>query len=150
MNLLTVLSPSGVRRSLIHAAGRHGLPGREGPLPALTPEAADGVLARLAGVSLLTFSVDGSAVTAHRLVMRVIRENLDATGSPAAVCGAAARLLDGQVTSLEQSWHQNRAATRDLIEQIMALNESAARLPSDEDLNRRLLRLRGWALGFLI
>ena len=82
MDLLAVLSPAGVRRSLIHAAAREGLPGREGPLPALTPEAADRVLARLAGVSLLTFSVDGSAVTAHRLVMRVIRENLAADGLP--------------------------------------------------------------------
>jgi hypothetical protein len=73
VNLLAVLSPSGVRRSLVHAAGDSGLPGPEGPLSALTPEATDRALARLAGVSLLTFSVDGAAVTAHRLVIRVIR-----------------------------------------------------------------------------
>jgi hypothetical protein len=34
------------------------------------------VLARLAGVSLTTFSVDGTMVITHRLIMRVIRENM--------------------------------------------------------------------------
>ena len=34
MDLLAVLSAAGVRRSLIHAAGREGLPGRDGPVPA--------------------------------------------------------------------------------------------------------------------
>ena len=78
MDLLAVLSAAGVRRSLIHTAAGLGLPGRDQRLPALAPEAVDRVLARLAGASLLTFSLDGSAVTAHRLVMRVIRENLAA------------------------------------------------------------------------
>ena len=90
MDLLAALSPSGIRRSMIHAAAERDLQGREGSLPALTPEAADRVLARLAGVSLVTFSVDGSVVTAHRLVMRVIRENLIAEDSLATVCRAAA------------------------------------------------------------
>ena len=71
MDLLAVLSAAGVPRSLIHAAAGAGLPGRDGPVPALTPEIADRVLARLAGTSLLTFSLDGSTVIAHRLVMRV-------------------------------------------------------------------------------
>jgi flagellar basal body rod protein FlgC len=46
-------------------------------------------------VSLLTFSVDGSAVSAHRLVMRVIRENLAASGALTAVCEKASDLLVG-------------------------------------------------------
>ena len=95
MDLLAVLSAAGVRRSLVHAAGLAGLPGREGPVPALAAEVVDRVLARLAGASLLTFSVDGSAVTAHRLVMRVIRENLAAgdalTAGVPGGCGAARR-----------------------------------------------------------
>ena len=81
MDLLAALSAAGVRRSLIHTAAGAGLPGRDERLPALAPEVADRVLARLAGASLLTFSLDGSAVTAHRLVMRVIRENLAVAGS---------------------------------------------------------------------
>ena len=149
MELLAVLSATGVSRSLVHAAAGRGLPGRDGPLTALAPEAADRVLARLAGTSLLTFSLDGSAVIAHRLVMRVIRENLAAGGALTAVCESAARLLDGLADSLRDNWHEDRAATRDLVEQITALDESAARCPPGSDLDRRMLRLQGWAAGLL-
>ena len=149
MDLLAVLSAAGVSRSLVHAAGGEGLPGRGGPLPALAPEGADRVLARLAGTSLLTFSLDGSAVTAHRLVMRVIRENLAADGALTAVCESAARLLDGLAASRWENWHEDRAATRDLVEQIMALDESAARCPPGGDLDRLMFPLQGWAVGLL-
>jgi tetratricopeptide (TPR) repeat protein len=149
MDLVAVLSAAGVRRSLIHAAAREGLAAREGPVPALALEAADGVLARLAGVSLLTFSVEGSSVSAHRLVMRVIRENLAAGGALTAVCRAAAGLLDGLAASLAERWHQDRAVTRDLVEQILALDESAARCPPGSDLDRAMIQLRLWATVFL-
>ena len=149
MDLVAVLSAAGVRRSLIHAAAREGLPDREGPVPALEPEVADRVLARLAGASLLTFSVDGSAVSAHRLVMRVIRENLAADSALTAVCQAAAGLLGGLATSLRERWHQDLAVTRELVEQIMALDESAARCPPGSDLDRGMIRLRWWAAWFL-
>ena len=149
MGQLAVLSATGVSRSLVHAAAGQGLPERDGRLPALAPETADRVLARLAGTSLLTFSLDGSAVTAHRLVMRVIRENLAADDALAAVCESAARLLAGLAEARWQNWHQDRAATRDLVEQIMALDESAARCPTGDDLDRLMLELQGWAVELL-
>jgi tetratricopeptide (TPR) repeat protein len=149
MGLLAVLSATGVSRSLFHAAVGQGLPGRDGPLPALAAEAADRVLARLAGSSLLTFSLDGSAVTAHRLVMRVIRENLTADGALTAVCESAARLLDGLAASRWENWHEDQAATRDLVEQIMALDESVAQCPPGGDLDGLMLRLQGWAAALL-
>ena len=149
MDLMAVLSAAGVRRSLIHTAAQEGLAGRNGPLPGLAPEVADRVLARLAGVSLLTFSVDGSAVSAHRLVMRVIRENLAADSSLTVVCESTARLLDGLAAPLNERWHQDRAATRELVEQIMALDESAARCPPGSDLDRGMIRLIWWATAFL-
>jgi tetratricopeptide (TPR) repeat protein len=149
MGLLAVLSAAGVSRSLLHAAAGAGLPGRDGPLPVLASEAADRVLARLAGTSLLTFSLDGSSVTVHRLVMRVIRENLAAGGTLAAVCASAGRLLDGLAASRWENWHEDRAATRDLAEQLMALDESAARCPPGGDLDLLMLRLQGWAAGLL-
>ena len=149
MDLLAVLSAAGVRRSLIHAAAGAGLPGRDEPTPALAPETADRVLARLGGASLLTFSLDGSAVTAHRLVMRVIRENLAASNSLTTVSQVAADVLDGLAESLQQSWHEERAAVRDLVEQIIALYETSARCLAGSDLDHRMTQLRSQAVAFL-
>ena len=149
MDLVAVLSAAGVRRSLIHAGAREGLAGRDGPVAVLASETVDWVLARLAGASLLTFSLDGSAVSAHRLVMRVIRENLAADGALIAVCQVAAQLLDGLAGSWSEDWHQDRAATRDLVEHIMALDESSTRRPPGSDLDTQMIGLRGWALWFL-
>jgi tetratricopeptide (TPR) repeat protein len=148
LDLLAVLSPSGVRRPLVHAAAA-GLPGQEETLPPLGPGATDGVLARLAGVSLVTFSVDGTSVTAHRLVMRVIRENLAAAGRLTVACQAAARLLDDQNTALTERWHEDRAAVRDLIDQITALAEAADRCPADDSLDQAITGLRWSAVWYL-
>ena len=149
LDVLSVLSPAGVPRPLLHAAARAGLRGRQGPLPNMAAEAADRVLARLGGMSLVTFSVDGGVVTAHRLVMRVIRENLAAFGLLTAVCRAAAGLLDRQAEALEERWHQDLAATRDLVEQVMSLAAAAAQCPADEDLDRAIVGVRSWALWHL-
>jgi hypothetical protein len=145
MELLAVLSSAGVHRTMIHAAGQHGVLGRK----RLVAEVADRALARLAAESLLTFSVDGSAVTAHRLVMRVIREQAAARGALAGVCAAAAGLLDDLADSLKRSWHEDRAAARDLVEQVMALDGASAPCQDDAGLTRVLFRLRGWAVFFL-
>ena len=66
-----------------------------------------------------------------------------------AVCAAAAQLLDGLAASLRRTWHEDRAAVRDLVEQIMALYESSAGCPADSALVRRMIRLRWWAVWFL-
>ena len=66
------------------------------------PEVVDEALGRLAGSSLLTFSVDGGTVTAHRLVMRVIRERLARQGHLATTCQAAAGLLEARAESLQR------------------------------------------------
>ena len=149
MELLAVLSPAGVHRVLVQTAARQGVLKRGWRYPKLPPEVVDRALARLAGASLLTFSVDGSSVSAHRLVMRVIREQLAGRNSLIAVCTAAARLLDGLAASLTHTWHRDRPAVRDLVEQIMALYESSAGCPVDSALIRRIVELRGSAVGFL-
>jgi Tetratricopeptide repeat len=120
-----------------------------GRLPGLPTEAADRVLARLAGVSLVTFSMDGTTVTAHRLVMRVIRDSLAAASRLTVTCQAAARVLDNQAGLLSERWHQDRTAARDQVEQITALAEAADRCPADEDLDRAMIRLRWWAVWVL-
>jgi hypothetical protein len=149
MDLLAVLSVAVVRRSFVHAAAREGLQGRDHPLAGLGAEAVDAALARLAGASLLTFSLGGSAVTAHRLVMRVIRENLGASDSLLAVCATAAQLLDTLARSMAETWRQDRPGTLDLVEKLTALAESATACPQDDDMDRRIMRLKGWALFFL-
>ena len=149
MDLAAVLSPSGIGRELVHAAAAAGLAGRDGPLPPLTAEAADAMLARLAGASLLTFSVDGTVMTAHRLVMRVIRDSLAAAGTLADVCEAAAGLLDARAASLWEQLHADRAAARDLAGQILALAGSAYACPPGTGLDAVMLQARFWALAFL-
>ena len=149
MDLTAVLSPSGIRRDLVHAAAAVGLPGRNGPLPPLTAEEADAVLARLAGGSLLTFSVDGSVVTAHRLVMRVIRDSLAASGALAGVCQAAAELLDTRASSIRERRQPDRPAARDLVGQVLALADSADACPPGTSLDTAILQARWQALALL-
>jgi hypothetical protein len=69
LDAIALLSPAGVPRELLYTAGREGILSRFAEPPAI-----DRALGQLADASLLTFSGDGSAVTAHRLVMRVARE----------------------------------------------------------------------------
>ena len=149
MELLAVLSPTGVRRTLVHEAGRQGVLKRRWRRRKLPAEVVDRALGRLAGASLLTFSVDGSSVSAHRLVMRVIRERLAARNSLTAVCAAAAKLLAGLAESLVRTSYQDRGAVRDLVEQVLALSESSAACPADSFLVRQIIRLRGWAVWSL-
>ena len=149
MELLAVLSAAGVRRALVQEAARQGILERDGQPGELSPMVVDRALARLAGASLLTFSVDGSSVSAHRLVTRVIREQLAGGNFLTAVCTVAAQLLDGLSEPLGQTWYENRGAVRDLVEQIMALSEWSAVCPADSALIRRMLRLRLWAVWSL-
>jgi hypothetical protein len=140
MELLAVLSPAGVRRTVFHPVGQRGVLSEDG----LSAEVVDRALARLAGASLLTFSVDGSAVTVHRLVMRVIREQAAARNELAGICAAAVGLLEQLAGSLERSSHVGYGVVRDLEEQITALYEASAACPGDST-RPRLVRLREWA-----
>ncbi len=149
MALLAVLSPAGVRRTLVREAARQGRLGRDGQAGELALKVVDKALGRLAGASLLTFNVDGSRVSAHRLVTRVIREEQARKNFLAAVCTMAAQLLDEVKEQLELTWHKNRGDVRDLVEQIMALCESSAACPPDLTLVRRILPLRFWAVRSL-
>jgi tetratricopeptide (TPR) repeat protein len=151
MDLVAVLSAAGVPRAVLYAAGQAGALSKENEAAGgVAVEVVDEALGRLAGSSLLTFSTGGGTVTAHRLVMRVIRERLARQGRLAAACQAAAAVLQARAGSLEQAW-QDRLARRDLVEQILAVHEHAAVFSGEDgsDLTLAVLRLRGWALWFL-
>jgi tetratricopeptide (TPR) repeat protein len=149
MDLLAVLSPAGVPRLLVQAARGRGLLGNPRKPDELTAEVVDRALAKLAGASLLAFSVEGTGVSAHRLVMRVIRDQLAKAGNLAAACESAAQLLDAQAETLGRTWHEDRPAVRNLVEQIMALYESTTRCLDDSRLTRHMIGLRSWAVLFL-
>jgi Domain of unknown function (DUF4062) len=97
MDLVSVLSAAGVPRAVLHAAGQAGVLSKENEAAAgVAAEVVDEAVGRLAGSSLLTFSTGGGTVTAHRLVMRVIRERLARQGHLAAACLAAAAALQAR------------------------------------------------------
>ena len=138
MEAVSVLSPGGAPRTLLHAAGKFGLRvrnGRSAPIPAAM---VDEALAHLAGSSLLTFSVDGGSAAAHPLVMRVVREQL-AEKSLAEVCDAVGEVLIEQAALVRGEWEQARV--RGLVEQMTALCEHAPR-DAGPTLTRRVLGLR--------
>ena len=146
MEVLSVLSAAGVRRDLLHAAGQAGALAGSGDR--LDAAVVDEALGRLAEGSLLAFSLDGQAVSAHRLVLRVVRDTLLQRGRMAAVCRAAASVLDTRAGALEGSL--DRAAVRDVPEQVTALWQAAAGLgDASGELEAVLLRLRLWALYYL-
>jgi tetratricopeptide (TPR) repeat protein len=148
LEITSVLSAVGVRRELLHDAGRAGVltAGRDrAELPA---DLVDTALARLAELSLLTLSVDGGTVTAHRLVMRVVRDGLAHSERLTAVCQNAACVLRSRARSLVRS--PDRPAVRDIAGQVAALNDAAG--PAAEaggELAGMMLRLRSWALYYL-
>jgi tetratricopeptide (TPR) repeat protein len=103
---------------------------------------------------LLTFSGDeGSGepiVTAHRLVMLVAREQCVHDGTLTAVGTRTCVALAAAAKWIREPW-QRRAAARDLVQQVIALNEHLAPYLREEDaaLVEALLNRRGWALWCL-
>jgi hypothetical protein len=148
MEITSVLSAGGVRRELLHDAGRAGVltAGRDrADVPA---DLVDTALARLAERSLLTFSLDGETVIAHHLVMRVVRDALAHEERLTAVCRNAACVLRNRARSLVRS--PDRPAVRDIAGQVAALQNTVG--PAGEaggELAGTMLRLRSWALYYL-
>ena len=150
INVVALLSAAGVSRVLLYAAGQQGLLQHPGPGTAAGSERIDEALGRLVSASLLTFSVDGATVAAHRLTMRVAVERQAQDGSLAGLGAGIAGLLWVVTQSLAEPW-QNRSAARDAVQQIMALHERLAPYLGEQDaeLTETLLLLRGWAIWCL-
>jgi tetratricopeptide (TPR) repeat protein len=136
LGMIALLSPAGVSRLLLHAMGK-------------SSASVDSALGKLATASLLTLGED-STVTAHRLVMRVLRESRASDGTLAAIGDRACDLLTAVTGSLDEPW-RDRPAARDFVQQVTALHEHLSPHLRDEDtaLAERLLILRGWALSYL-
>jgi tetratricopeptide (TPR) repeat protein len=149
LEVMSVLSSAGVRRDLLHAVGEAGVLASGTDSTRVTAAVVDGALGRLTESSLLTFSLDGQTVMAHRLVLRVVRDQLAKQERLAAVCRVAASVLAARARALAGS--QDRAAVRDVPEQVAALRDAVTGTSGEPDaeLARRLLELRFWALRHL-
>ena len=139
LDLISLLSPAGVSRDLLHGAA-----------PEVPAHVVDATLGRLAGASLLSFSDDGAAVAAHRLVTRVVRERRAQDGTLPAIAARVCAVLVAARAKLGEQW-QNRAPIRDWIQHVITLTACIG--PDldtrSTDLEKPLLALRGQALGDL-
>jgi tetratricopeptide (TPR) repeat protein len=138
LDIISLLSPQGTARGLLVRSVE------------ATEGAVDRSMQMLADSSLVAWSMDGSTLTAHRLVMRVVREYDSSYGTMRI---AARRAINGLMKSwppVEQAW-MNAAVARDLLQHTIAL-EAQLRPYSDVLDNEAvadLLKLRMWA-GFYL
>jgi RNA polymerase sigma factor (sigma-70 family) len=147
MAIMSVLSAAGVRRELLHVAGRAGMLAGGGR----RVEAAlvDQALAWLSDRSLLSFSLDGQTVMMHSVVAQAVRQGLIRQGRLGAVCWVAASVLEAHAIAVAGS--PDRQAVRHVPQQVAALDNTAHVAGEvDEELAEILLRLRFIALYHLI
>jgi Tetratricopeptide repeat len=146
MELVAMLSPAVVRRDLLRSAGQTGTllgGGRR-----VAASMVDQALERLNERSLLGFSLDGQAVSVHRLAAQVIRAGLARQGRLVSACRVAASAVEGSSTALAK--HRNRTAVTEMAGQVAALAENAGAAPDDVgELATMLTRLRSLVLNHL-
>ena len=146
MELVAMLSPAVVHRDLLRAAGQAGTllgSGRRAAAPMV-----DQALERLNERSLLGFSLDGQAVSMHRLAARVIRAWLARQGRLVTAFRVAASAVEGSSEALAK--YRNPAAVTEIASQVTALAENAGAASDDVgELATTLARLRCLALNHL-
>jgi RNA polymerase sigma factor (sigma-70 family) len=148
IEIIAVLSAAGVRRELLHLAGRSGVLASGGRRVAA--DLVDRALEWLSGRSLLTFSLDGQTVMMHGLVAQVVRDGLVRRGRLEAVCWVAASVLEAHAIAVAGS--QDRPAVRGIPQQVTAVLDRAVEIEgeADEELAGKLLRLRFITLYHLV
>ena len=146
--IMAVLSAAGVRRELLHVAGRAGVLASSGR----RVEAAlvHRVLEWLSDRSLLTFSLDGQTVMMHRRAAQVVRHGLVRRRRLGAVCWVAASMLEAHAIAVARS--HDRPAVRGYPPAGDGSLDNLAELAgeADEEPAEMLLRLRFIPLYHLI
>lgn len=148
LNIMALLAESGVSRVLLHSLAYTEPLHEVAASHAVTPKLVDGALARLGELALLSPSRDGMKLHAHRLIMRIVRENLQEAGRLLDMIRVATDVL---ITRTEQLHDQSdRAAIREIPEQVTALLAHAGdAYETDSALTDRVFYLRSWALYYL-
>jgi len=142
VGLIAILSPAGISRDLLHhyADPDHG----SDPVTAVEIDMSTG---RLADASLLTFTLDGTAVLMHRFTQRVARDRAQREGTLAGFVLIAARLIANCRPTGEPAAH--RELCLQLIMQTDALWAHAESGATDgtamTDAMRLILELRRWS-----
>jgi Tetratricopeptide repeat len=146
MELVAMLSPAVVHRDLLRSAGQAGTllgGGRR-----VAASMVDQALERLNERSLLGFSLDGQAVSVHRLAAQVIRAGLARQERLVPAFRVAASAVEGSAAALAK--HRNHAAVTEMAGQVAALAENAGAAPDDVgELATMLARLRSLVLNHL-
>jgi tetratricopeptide (TPR) repeat protein len=142
MEMASVLASGGLPRLLLYTAAQSGALARIALLAGISNSAVDEALGRLAGSSLLTFSVDDKRVRAHHLVMRVIADRMKEEKRITIVCKAVGEALISHAESVRQAWKQ--PVVSDLIDQINTIIDHIDALPEEPNngLLWCLIRLR--------
>jgi len=161
LEVISLLSPDGVSRRLLHLGAAAGVFSASGPpaeeaVPVDAAAVIDEAIGRLADASLLAFAGD-DAVIVHRLTMRAARERAERAGGGFVLAARACMLLD-VARQAQREPRLNRADVRVLAQHVAALNGHVAlspcyRAPGGAEakaLGTGLLSLRVWALSFLI
>ena len=141
LNVISLLSSHGTSRQILYC-------GESSDVFMAGDAAIDEALAHLADASLLTFSGDGSTVTAHRLVMRIMRERAAQDGDFSRLADKSCRLLVVYAESLGDNW-QRRDDAQNFVHQVTALHGNLANQQVEESCQGRLLFLRCFALGWV-
>ncbi|MGH3707340.1 MAG: tetratricopeptide repeat protein, partial [Pseudonocardiaceae bacterium] len=134
--VLALLSPEGVVRELLS------------PLTGGDIQALDDRVERLAGGAVIAYSIDGVAVTMHRLVARVVRERHRANGQYVDLIAAAVAVLEAAVFPETQAWDRRHDGDQ-LIGHIDALyqhSDSGSDIPQTPSVVERLQGLRAWSV----
>ena len=158
MDLIAFLSPAGVPRALLHAAATMGVISAATELrpraavygfePSASPDVScDAAIGRLANWSLVTFSVDGSVIAAHRLIQRIVRELRMSDGTYSGLAELAGHLLGNLGDAVGARVWEHPAEAAELAGQVTALHEhTAGHLGDTSDAARVIRSLRLWAL----
>lgn len=147
MDVVSLLSTAGVPRPFLYTAVMASVMLEAGgDEDSAAPQKVDEALGRLTSASLLTFSVDGFMVSAHRLVMRVARERRAHESTLVDLGSIICSLEWSGAQWLGQPW-KNRLVARDIIQQVVALNEHLLPYLHDDhtEVLELLMRLREWA-----
>ena len=114
MDVVSILSTTGVARALLYAAGQLGILGEQGGKSStVPPQDVDQALGQLSGASLLAFSADGNSVSTHRLVMRIVRERLASDGRLTETGTKTAELLRAEIDAIPEI-QQSRPGAQNL------------------------------------